>query len=121
MQPTVLPPPNVEEFGISTFSDCTSLTAIDMSSLTRVRKLPGNFMEGCTNLTSVLLPPNVEEFGANTFGRCTSLTSIDMSSLTGVRNLPDQFMNGCTSLTSVLLPPNLHRAVPWAWAPSKFC
>ena len=84
-----------------------SAVTLDMSSLTGVRKLPDNFMNGCTNLTSVLLPPNVKELGANTFYGCASLTSIDMSSLTGMRKLPDFFMRGCTNLTSVKLPPNV--------------
>ena len=81
-------PPNVEEFGTSTFFGCTSITAIDMSSLTGVRKLPDYFMYCCSDLTDIKLPPNLEEFGSSTLCGCISLKAIDMSSLTGVGKLP---------------------------------
>ena len=76
-----------------------------MGSLKGVKKLPDNFMSGCTSLTSIILPPNVVELGVWVFSDCTKLTSLDMSSLTGVKKLPGHFMSGCTSLTSIILPP----------------
>ena len=60
--------------GQGTFSNCTSLTTIDLSgSITVVQ--PGAFY-GCTSLQNFIIPANVKTIGTGAFYGCTSLTSI---------------------------------------------
>ena len=91
------------------FYYCTSLTSVDLSSLT---KISGNSalysaFQNCSYLTTVDLSSLTTVSGMNTFRSafqiCTSLTSVDLSSLTTVSgNYAFQYaFAGCTSLTSV--------------------
>ena len=91
------------------FQNCTSLTSVDLSSLTTIS---GNSplysaFQGCTSLTSINLSSLTTIPGNNgmcyTFQSCTSLTSVDLSSLTSVSGGTGMgtTFQGCTSLTSV--------------------
>lgn len=94
------------------FYGCTSLTSVDLSSLTDINAtyaLNGTF-NGCTSLTSVDLSSlsaiiAISAF-SNAFYGCTNLTSVNLSSLTTVSGsyaLADCFVN-CVSLTSLSFP-----------------
>ena len=91
------------------FYYCTSLTSVDLSSLT---KISGNSalysaFQNCSYLTTVDLSSLTTVSGMNTFRSafqiCTSLTSVDLSSLTTVNGdaIFYSAFNSCTSLTSV--------------------
>lgn len=93
----------------SAFSQCTSLTSVDLSSLTTVS---GSFgmnraFEGCTGLTSVDLSSLItvgETYGMySAFSGCAGLTSVDLSSLTTVSGSNAMYyaFTGCTGLTSI--------------------
>ena len=91
------------------FQSCTSLTSVDLSSLTTIRGSNGmnSAFRDCTSLTSAnvsnLTTINGSYGMSYTFSGCTSLTSVDLSSLitiSGNNGLSNTF-NGCTSLTSV--------------------
>ena len=91
------------------FSGCTSLTSVDLSSLTTV---PGSYglyyaFSGCRALSSVDLSSLTTVTGQSAlsyaFNNCTSLSSVDLSSLTTVTGqsaLYYAFYN-CIRLTSV--------------------
>lgn len=90
------------------FRDCTSLTSVDLSSLTTASRSYALYyaFKGCTSLTSADLSSLTTVSGSyalsHTFTNCTSLVSVDLSSLTkaGWYALESIF-SGCTSLTSV--------------------
>jgi hypothetical protein len=105
--------------GNGCFGSCTSLTSIDLPSLTTAGD--GCF-ESCTALSSVNLPllttagndcfascislssislQNLTTAGNDCFGSCTSLTSIDLPSLTTAGGA---CFVSCTSLTTISLP-----------------
>ena len=94
------------------FRDCTGLTSVDLSSLTKVS---GTYalqyaFRGCTKLTSVDLSSLTTVSGTNAlqyaFPSCTKLTSVNLSSLakmSGSQVLNYAFRD-CTSLTSLSFP-----------------
>ena len=96
-------PPNLEEFG-AVFQNSTNLTEMDMSLMSRVKKIPSQFVQGCYSLQIVKFPPSLEDLDTITI---PTLTSLDMSSLACVKTLPAKFMQDCTKLHAVKFPPNL--------------
>lgn len=87
----------------------SSLTAVDMSSLTAVTGAYAlyNAFYNCTNLATVDLGSLTTVTGRDAFTtaflNCRSLTSVDLGSLTTVSSINAlyQAFNGCTSLTSL--------------------
>ena len=61
------------------FSNCTALTSIDLSNITKVGTV-GNYFpcvfEGCTNLNNVVFNTNTESIGTYTFDGCTNFNTI---------------------------------------------
>lgn len=94
------------------FTGCTSLTSVDLSSLTTVSNSYAfdHAFQDCSSLTSVDLSSLTTVTGSSAFTYaftgCTSLTSVDLSSLTTVtvNNAFTYAFYGCTSLTSVNFP-----------------
>ena len=94
------------------FKDCTSLTSVDLSSLTTVSNeyAMNTVFYGCTNLTSVDLSSLTTISGQNAmdgaFNGCTSLTSVDLSSLTTIsgQNVMNGAFYGCSSLKTLSFP-----------------
>ena len=89
-------PNSVTSIGDWAFSNCKSLTSIDLPSCTSVG---GSAFNGCSSLTSVSLP-NCTSVGERAFFICTSLTSIDLPNCTSVG---DMAFNDCSKLTSVTI------------------
>ena len=91
------------------FYGCTSLTSVNLSSLTTVPSsyALANAFYNCTSLTSVDLSSLTRVTGSYglycAFYGCTSLTSVDLSSLTTVpgSNALNYAFYNCTGLTSV--------------------
>ena len=94
------------------FYGCTSLTSVDLSSLTTVSGFSAMYaaFRDCTGLTSVDLSNLTTVSGPYAmqyaFNGCTSLTSVDLSSLTTVRSNQAMYhaFDGCTSLTTLSFP-----------------
>ena len=106
------------------FSDCSSLTSIDLASYSnnilsfgvfknctslRTVKLPpvitdigDNAFEGCTSLVSISLPAKLTKIWKEAFKNCTSLTTITIPN--HVESIGDNCFEGCTSLTSIVIP-----------------
>lgn len=90
------------------FYNCTSITSVDLSSLTKLtgREALYYAFYGCTSLTSVdassLTIINNRDIFYYAFGGCTSLTSANFSSLVTIGGNSAFFyaFYGCTSLTS---------------------
>ena len=91
------------------FFGCTSLTSVDLSSLSSVSGSDGMFgaFWNCTSLTSVDLSSLTSVSGDNgmsySFYGCTSIASVDLSSLTSVSGRDGMYSTfyGCSSLVSV--------------------
>lgn len=109
-------PANANDVGTYAFTyafyKCSSLTSVDLSSLTTVS---GSYafssvFDNCSRLTSVDLSSLATMSGANAFNEafrnCTGLTSVALSSLTTVSGSSafNSAFSGCTSLTSVSFP-----------------
>ena len=91
-------------YSYSMFEKCTSLRAVDMSSLVEIPYSSNGIFNSCTSLTSVHLP-NLETIAAGyTFKNCTALKSLELPKLKTIRGTRGETFSGCTSLTSVYLP-----------------
>ena len=104
------------------FSSCP-ITIINIGD--SVQRIPANFANGRSRLTSITIPNSVTSIGSEAFRGCSSLTSVTIpnsvtsignsafcscSNLTSV-NIPDSVTSikdstflGCSSLTSVTIP-----------------
>lgn len=103
---------NVASYGLyNVFSSCTTLTSVDLSSLTTLSNsyALGSAFNGCNRLTSADLSSLTTVSGnqalGSTFSGCSSLTSVNLSSLTTVSNSNALYsaFSRCASLTSVNL------------------
>ena len=56
----------------------TSLTTVNIGD--SVRRIPANFVRGCSGLTSVTIPTGVTSIGGSAFFGCSGLTSINVAS-----------------------------------------
>jgi hypothetical protein len=83
--------------GTQTFSQCTSLTVVQIGGTTF---LGASCFEGCTAMTSFSFPA-VTSVGALVFQDCSSATTFDLPNLT---DASEGFFSGCTAATSILLP-----------------
>ena len=90
---------NVEKMGYGVFSDCTSLTCVEISGL---KALPAQTFINCSLLSTVILPEGLLEIGGSAFAHCSSLESIDIPSTVTVIN--DYAFYECTGLKSIKLP-----------------
>ena len=117
-------PEGVTSIGEECFSECTSLTSIQLpSSLINI----GERAFSHTNISTITIPEGVTSIGENCFYQCTSLTSVQLpstlrsigksafyhtniSTITipeGVTSIGEICFWGCSSLISVQLPSSL--------------
>ena len=84
----------------------SSLTTLDLSAVSFVTDIGGEFLCNCTSLTSMGLSGlrNVTVVGDNFLQECRSLTSIDLSGLSSVTDVGDCFLSGCRFTTLDLSP-----------------
>ena len=103
----------------------TSLTTVNIGD--SVRRIPANFVSGCSGLTSVTIPNSVTSIGGSAFYGCSSLTTLNFNAINcqdfsssyypfivttlttvnigdRVRRIPANFVRGCSGLTSVSIP-----------------
>lgn len=73
------------------------------SSYRSITYMIGNFLTGCTSITSVDLSvfKNVNSIGASFLYNCSSLLSVDLSVFKNITSISGYFLSGCRALTSV--------------------
>ena len=88
---------SVTSIGGSAFSDCTSLTSIEIPD--SVTDIGYEAFYSCTSLKSIEIPESVTTIHGWAFRRCTSLASILIPN--GVTSLGDLAFSECSSIESI--------------------
>ena len=90
-------PESVTEIDVCAFSDCASLTNIELPKGLRI--INGWAFAGCSNLNNIKIPENVYYIGSMAFEYCSSLTTINLpSQLTTINN--HAFLD-CTNIETI--------------------
>ena len=82
-------------------NDKTIVTFDELQYFTNVEAIPGNFLNGCTNMESVIVPQGVEKIYYYAFKGCKKLTKINIPEYVNV--IGDQAFEGCTGLREVTI------------------
>ena len=93
--------PNLTTIGSSSFSGCTNLTIINLSSCTKLTKISSEAFSYCTNVTQIFLPEGLLEIGEYTFWYVTQVTSIFIP--TSVKIIGMSAFSDCRKLQNVTL------------------
>ena len=93
-------PNSVTEIGYAAFSDCSSLTSINLPN--SVTSIGAAAFASCTSLTSITIPNSVTSIRDYAFSNCESLTSIIIPD--GVTKIGYGAFSNCESLTSITIP-----------------
>ena len=91
---------NVTSIGNSAFSECSSLTSIEIPN--SVTSIGNSAFSDCYSLTSVTIPDGVTSIGCDTFSYCYGLTSVTIPD--GVTSIGEYAFYICYRLTSVTIP-----------------
>ncbi len=107
-------PSTIETLDNSAFSECHSLTNIDLSHCQSLTAIKQNAFNWCRSLSTVSLPKSLETLGSGAFDYCQNLTSIDLSHLQHLTVIEESTFRSCR-LESVVLPPNLEAIGKYAF------
>jgi len=100
--PSQLGGKTVTGIGNNAFSNCTSLTSVNIpSSVTSI----GDYAFYNTGLTSVTIPNSVNNIGSGAFSNCTGITSVTIPN--SVTKIEDDAFTGCTGLASITIGNNV--------------
>ena len=94
----------ITKFVSSSSTDIELPSVIDGKAVTSIGEsvFNVNFVEACSNLTSIVIPDNVVSIGDYAFRGCTSLTNVTIPN--SVTSIGDWTFSDCTSLTSITIP-----------------
>ena len=95
---------NVEEISASTFSRCSALTNVAIST-TGSTTIGNNAFEYCFRMTNLSLTEGITSIGSGAFYDCSGLTSVSIPNT--VTSINQDTFNNCYNLSSVTLPNNL--------------
>ena len=93
----------VTTIGASAFSECTSLTSIEIPD--SVTSIENYAFEGCKNLISVEIPNSVDSLGKSAFARCTNLSKIKLSEK--IITIETMTFISCGKLTEIVIPSSI--------------
>ena len=92
----------VTSIGYLAFSDCSSLTSIEIPS--GVTYIGDRAFIACSSLTSIEIPSGVTSIGYEAFYGCSSLTSVIFGENSQLSSIGGSAFEGCSSLTSLEIP-----------------
>ena len=95
---------NVDEISASTFSICSALTNVAIST-TGSTTIGNNAFEYCYGMTNLSLTEGITSIGSGAFYCCSGLTSVNIPNT--VTSINQDTFNNCYNLSSVTLPNNL--------------
>ena len=98
-----LPGYTIYTLGPSSFSNCSSLTSIELPN--SVTSIGNSAFSNCSSLTNIELPDNLTSIGTFAFSNCSRLTSIKLPD--SVTSIGEYTFSNCSRLTSIELPDNL--------------
>ena len=90
----------VTTIGVYAFSNCTSLTSINIPE--SVTSIESDAFHSCSSLTSINIPESVTSIGGYAFYSCSSLKSIYLPE--GITTINQATFYSCSSLTSINIP-----------------
>ena len=93
-------PSTVESIGTYSFSNCSALTAVDLSG-TALTEIGSNAFNGCSQITSFTVSASLTEIGSGAFNGCSALTELELNE--GLKTIgADAFLN--TAIEAMQLP-----------------
>ena len=92
---------DLQDFGwLFNFQGNTKLVRVEeLQYFTNVVGIPGNFMQGCTNLETVVLPKGLHYIYYYAFKGCRKLKAINIPEYVGL--IGDQAFQGCSALREI--------------------
>ena len=81
----------------------TLLKKVDLSPLSNVLTIAGDFMYNCTGLESIDISPlyNIPDLGSYFLQRCIKITEVNFSNMVNINKIDRRFMHCCTNLLRV--------------------
>ena len=101
----------VKTIGAWAFRGCTSLTSIDIPSVTS--SIGQGAFYNCNKLTSIELPASLKTLNAEVVGACTSLQTITLNE--GLVTMGTYPFTGCKNITTIKLPSTLKTINGWTF------
>jgi hypothetical protein len=108
-------PNTVKEIGLWAFSDCTSLSNVNLGN---VEKLSNMAFNNCTALTSIKLPKTLTKIASGApFSGCTNLKHIELED--GMTVIPN-YVCASTPITEITIPNTVKEIGLWAFSDCTF-
>ena len=108
-------PNTVKEIGLWAFSDCTSLSNVNLGN---VEKLSDKAFNNCTALTSIKLPKTLTKIASGApFSGCTNLKHIELED--GMTVIPN-YVCASTPITEITIPNTVKEIGLWAFSDCTF-
>ena len=81
----------------------SKLKQVDLSSLSNVTSIDGDFMYNCTGLEKIDISPlyNIPDLGEYFLQRCINIEEVNFSNMVNIKTISRRFMHYCTKLKKV--------------------
>eukprot|EP01064_Diplonema_japonicum_P012040 TRINITY_DN19517_c0_g1_i1.p1 TRINITY_DN19517_c0_g1~~TRINITY_DN19517_c0_g1_i1.p1 ORF type:complete len:307 (+),score=60.99 TRINITY_DN19517_c0_g1_i1:45-965(+) len=89
----------------SYFLSSSTITSIDVASMTGVTVVDGYFLFQCEELTSFTTPFSLRSIPSYFMFQCSALVCVDFSSLTDVATIGNCFLSNCKALKKIDITP----------------
>ena len=93
--------------GANTFLGCEALTGIDLSFCKKLDAIKDSAFEGCKSLKQIKLPEDITYISTYSFKGCIGLTKLDLSPYTKLHTIEKGAFGDCTGLKDLSLPQSL--------------
>ena len=93
----------------SCFEDCTALTRIDLSPLTKLKRTYYSFRD-CTSLKEIIFPEGMKNIGEGSFLNCSALKSLYLPD--SLEKIVKNAFEGCIGIESISIGKNLRLSEP---------